>query len=181
MPVDQAGLQTKELTMKITDDGLIYRIWLTQLRILSKRVLNRYIGGGVGVCKDSNFDYFHASSIHIVERHKITDKLGSQHLRKRVVRLVEDGFLFWAHRNLTFMVNTEQSKKAFEAAREFMLSKGIATGWDDSKKCMRTSQIDDLESLTKECYQYLLKSFRTPDWEQIYQAQKSEEGVSHAN
>jgi hypothetical protein len=152
--------------MKISHDVLIYKIWLAQLKKLSSGVLHRYIGGGVGVCCEDWL--MQSSSVHIVERKKITDEIGPQQLRKRIIELIDDEVLIWTHRNCTFMLNTKQAEQAFISARDFMLSKGIPTGWDGERECMRTVKVDDVEALTSECHQHLLQHFKQINWSQAY-------------
>ena len=152
--------------MKITHDELIYKVWLAQLKKLSSSVLCRFIGGGIGVCSEDY--YMQRSSVHIVERKSITDKIGPQQLRKRILELIDGGLLIWTHRNCTFMLDTKQAKEAFESARNFMLSKGVPTGWDSENECMRTVKVDDVEDLRSECHQHLLQHFKQIDWAQAY-------------
>lgn len=152
--------------MKISHDVLIYKIWLAQINKLSSGVLHRYFGGGIGVCREDW--YMQSSSIHIVERIKITDEIGPQQLRKRILELIDTGVLVWTHRNCTFMLNTKQAEKAFNSAREFMLSKGIPTGWDGERQRMKTVKVDDVEALISECHQSLLQNFKQIDWALVY-------------
>lgn len=152
--------------MKIWNDELIHKVWLAQLKKISRCVCDRYIGGGIGVCRKEN--YQRCSSIHIIERQKITDKIGAQQLRKRIIDLIDDGFLIWTYRDLTFMIDTEQAKEAFEAARQFMLSKGVPCGWDDENKRMRTVRVGDAEALFSECHEHLIGNFKQIDWDEVY-------------
>lgn len=152
--------------MKISRDVLIYKIWLAQLKKLSSGVLDRYIGGGIGVCREDR--HMQGSSIHIIDRKKITDEIKPQQLRKRILELIDDGTLIWTHRNCTFMLNTKQAEQAFISAREFMLSKGIPTGWDSERKRMRSVKFDDVEALISECHQHLLQHFKQINWSQAY-------------
>lgn len=152
--------------MKITHDVLIYKIWLAQLKKLSSGVLARYSNGSIGVCKEGCC--MQSSSIHIIERKKITDEIGGQQLRQRILKLIEDGILVWTHRESNFMLKTKQAEQAFISAREFMLSKGIPTGWDCENARMKTVKVDDVESLISDCYQHLLQHFKQVDWDEVY-------------
>lgn len=152
--------------MKLSHDVLIYKIWLAQLKKLSSGVLHRYIGGGIGVCREDW--YMQSSSIHIIERKNITDEIKPQQLRKRILELIDDRVLIWAHPKCTFMLKTKQAEEAFTSAREFMLSKGIPTGWDGERECMKTVKVDDVDALILECHQHLLQHFKQINWSQAY-------------
>ena len=73
--------------MKITDKELLDAIWTNQLRLLSKSVLDNYIGGSINVCGKSEFDYIHTSSEHRMRRENVTKKISFKHLSSRLQKL----------------------------------------------------------------------------------------------
>lgn len=150
--------------MKISNDGLVQAVWTYQLKALSKHVLHRYVGGKFGVVDESWF--LNASGIHTCERGLITEKLGKQQIFKRVRKLIEFNYLDWAHKPNTFFIDTKQAKKAFVAAREFWLLKGVPTGYEDGRsKCV---PLDNHQQLVDECFEHLKSQFNSVDWNEVY-------------
>ena len=155
--------------MKITDEELLKAIWTNQLRLLSTEVLQNYIGGSVGVCGDRDEDYKYSSYEHIRSRCRITDKIGSQQLLKRLrelksKNLIETYMAIWRQPEsfLCFMIKNDKSLEAFKSARQFWLDKGVPTGYstlDDGRGCANSTKDVVVDSLLPECEKMLMEKY----------------------
>lgn len=152
--------------MKITDKELLDAIWTNQLRLLSKEVLDNYIGGSISVCGESEFDYIHTSSEHRMRRDNVTKKISFKHLSSRLQKLASNGHIsrdtYSDHLILTFMIPGEKAREAFKAARQFWLDHGVPTGYSklkDDRSCANTTKDVDVDSLLPECEKMLMEKY----------------------
>jgi hypothetical protein len=151
--------------MKIHSDALVQAIWTMQLKKLSYKTLHKYVGDRFGLVPNEDTWYINASDIHVCERHLITDKLGKQQAYKRVRKLIEEKYLSWGYRDLTFFINTTQAKAAFVVSRDFWLSKGVPEGQEEQRSlCV---PLDNYQQLKQECFELLQKKFKSVDWTEL--------------
>lgn len=155
--------------MKITNQELLKAIWINQLRLLSKSVLQNFIGGSVGVCGDRNEDHKYSSYEHIRSRCRVTNKIGSKQLLKRLrelksKKLIETYLARWKQPEsfLCFMIENNNSREAFKSARKFWLDRGVPTGYsklEDGRTCANSTKNVDVESLLPECEKMLIEKY----------------------
>ena len=150
--------------MKITDDELLHAIWLNQLSGLSSSVLCNYIGGGVGLDGDDEYDFTHASGEHVCGRQRVTTAVGRQQLLKRLRALVTAGKLVspYGKQLLTFYIDSPAAREAFKAARQWWSEQGVPEGYGkhpDGRSYVKTIKLDNLDALKAECAQYLLANW----------------------
>lgn len=143
---------------KVSDEELLNAIWLLQVRKTAKGCINNYFGGLSGLKSDSSRRY--ASDIHLVcDRHQIDVDLSSGHLRKRLIQLIDGGFLQWGTRKCTFWIDSEKAKEVFDYAVSWWQSKGVPSGYDQDKKSMRCEKIEGFDELVKELEEELVYVF----------------------
>jgi hypothetical protein len=145
--------------MKITDAELIHLVWLEQLRTVASGVLNDYTRDRTGLCCNDDSGYFIASDIHIAHRSRITDRISTAHLRKRLVRLIGSGTFVWAFSKCTFLIDSDAAKAAFKDAREFWLSAGVPEGSSNGSMNVIDNSSIKLEELTEELQKLLIQKY----------------------
>jgi hypothetical protein len=148
--------------MKISDEDFMESLWLLQITNASKSVLQRYVGGGHGLCHDDDFWRDASLSIHKCYRHRITDKLGKQQILARVRDLIKRGFMRWDMKDCTFILSDdERNQELFASAREFWLAQGVPFGTVNG-----VSQTIKIENYETKCEQALvqLKTQHAPYW-----------------
>lgn len=111
--------------MKMTDEQLLAAIWLLQIRVTAGHVLHRHPQGRYSVVYESWFVM--SSSIHIMERDRITPLLKRQQLLKRIRSLFQQGSISseYGSRLLTFYISNDKALQVFLAARQWWTDKGI--------------------------------------------------------
>jgi hypothetical protein len=161
--------------MKIKDEELLHEIWRVQLENTASGVINHYIGGKIGL-KSGNYEdskYF-SCDVHIMDRDKITKKVGYTHLLHRIRKLADEGSIktlmtTLTHLNgkmvsvvLTFMIDCKEAEGAFNDACEFWRSRGVPSGYyklEDDRTCARTNKDVDYDKRLKECREMLIKKY----------------------
>lgn len=111
--------------MKITDQQLLQAIWSLQLKQLSYRVLDHFVGARYATRKDDESSQFHSSYMHSGLGKLITSELSDSQRRLRIKRLIAAGHVYQCPTGGSFCIQTQQATEAFRAAREFWLSKGV--------------------------------------------------------
>lgn len=149
--------------MKLSDGALVQAIWENQLRLLSRGVIDFYVGGGVGVCKDDEFNYQFASSEHRNSRDRVTTEIGRQQLLSRL-RALRDRGTIQVYKGgcdlLTFMLPGGMAREAFHDARNWWLSQGVPTGFEGGKA--KTVPMEPLQSLYEQARENLEAGDRDP-------------------
>ncbi|WP_027858399.1 hypothetical protein [Marinobacterium jannaschii] len=147
------------MAMKISDKELLDAVWENQLRLLSRTVLHKYMGGSYGLACGDDFWFYASSSEHIVSRQRVTDLISKKHLRSRIVSLINEGKIHSPNgdRVLGFCIDSDLAREAFSAAREFWLSKGVPEGHSEGRA--NTVRGIDFDAIAAECEGMLLKRF----------------------
>lgn len=111
--------------MKITDQQLMQAIWHLQLKTLAKEVLHTHPQGQYSVVREDWYEM--SSDIHIMHREELTPLLGRKQLLKRIRSLYKKGLIKtqYGDRLLTFYIDSDTAKLAFEAARKWWLNQRI--------------------------------------------------------
>lgn len=151
--------------MRISDSELLQAAWENQLRLLSRGVVHKYIGGSYGLCRDDVFWLTHSMAEHSISRHRITSKIGPQQLLARIRKLYADGRLAstYGDRLLTFYIPGEVANAAFKAARNWWLEKDLPEGTENGGLRSLAMPKEEFDRLASECAEYLLESFPTYD------------------
>lgn len=150
---------------KITDEELLDAIWIQQLKKLARRVINHFIGGSINVCRDEEGRYIQCCDLHVMRREKITDKIGRKQLLHRIRKLVNDGKLRLAYDPsilLTFIIDGESTKNAFNDSRKFWIDYGVPYGYHelkDGRTYANTTKIIDFDELLPQCEKMLLDKY----------------------
>ena len=93
--------------MKLTNEELLQEIWRVQLENTSKGVISHYIGGGIGLESGSYDDRkYYSCDVHIMDRCRITKKVGYTHLLHRIRKLADNSLI-----NVLMDTLTYQNKK----------------------------------------------------------------------
>ena len=145
---------------KLSEDSLMWAIWQQQIKNTAKGVLSNFVGNQVAL-RRSTQDWHLAASIHMVaERHLITDKIGKQQLRKRLVDLIERGVLRDAvSPYCVFFLDTFQALYVYQ----------LAIAWWTKRGLSETPQPkpETLDEMIEECQQYLLDNNKQIIWGQV--------------
>lgn len=153
---------------KISDRELFTLIWLRQMRSLATKVLVHYTGDQVGVIGSEDRNYHFCSELARVNAGGVTDQLSPQSVKRRIQGLAEKGWL----RNMGgndfrhTMIDSPEARKAFQAARQWWLDRGIPTGYDTDEggsggsRCVEKPK--DLNVLVQECSEYLVEAHQPP-------------------
>lgn len=161
--------------MKITDKELLKEIWRVQLENTAKGMINRYIGGGIGLRSGDYEDRkYHSCDVHIMDRDRITKKVGYTRLLHRIRKLAykDDVTTLMTTRTyiggkqiptvLTFMIECKEAKEAFDCAVNFWADKGVPSGYhlsNDGRHCSNTTKDVDYEELLPACQKMLMDKF----------------------
>jgi len=153
--------------MKLYDDSLVLAIWHKQLNKLAKNVLSHYTNGEFGL-DETNINFRDQSDIHFCEVGSITDKLRKPQLKSRIKKLIGAGRVNINHRDLTFLIDTEQARDAHKVARGFWSSNGVPKGFDKDNKRCKTVDVPNIKELTVQCKELLMNKFKQIEWDQTY-------------
>jgi len=161
--------------MKITNEELMHEIWRMQLEKTASGVINHYIGGGIGLESGTYDERKHyACDVHIMDRDKITKKIGYTRLLHRIRRLSDDGSIKTLMTTgtylkgkrvstvLTFMIDCKEAESAYYDSCEFWRSNGVPSGTyklEDGRDCCRTTMDVDYDKLLKECRKMLVGKY----------------------
>lgn len=146
--------------MRISDEELLQAMWENQLRLLSSRVLYTYFGGRYGLVADEEFWFKSVSSEHRISRQNITELIGSQQLMKRIRGLCKQGDVKDSHSDsLTFFIDGENAKKAFQEARHWWLEQGVPEGFENGACRTVAMEADKIERLSAMCQNHLTELF----------------------
>lgn len=141
--------------VKISDDELLRLVWLNQLRNLAKGVVSKYFGGKFGLVDDTDFWYMAACKTTRCERMRVTSVLSEGQLLQRLRKLGDRGRLKWQKNPEMFWIDSDCSRAAYRAAREYWIVEGLLE--PPHKPTLMTAE--KYEMLAAECEQLLLAKF----------------------
>ena len=144
--------------MKITDQQLLQAIWRLQLKQLSYRVLDHFVGERYATRKDDEFSQFHSSYMHSGLGKLITSELSDSQRRIRIKRLIASGHIYQCSTGGSFCIQTQQATEAFRAARQFWLSKGVPVFVYQTVEPVPMNK-ELLKALELQCEAHLVESF----------------------
>jgi hypothetical protein len=149
--------------MKLTDEELLKIIWKHQLTHATS-IITTYIGDRYSLESfhgDEEMDRFcsyrNCFALSMVSRRTLTDKVGYQQLRKRIIKLIKAGKLISIMGECDFyLIDGELTKRAYKHARQFLLEKGLPEGaeYDANGSFIKMKTI----SLTEQQYKDILAS-----------------------
>lgn len=142
---------------KVSDEELLRAIWLLQVRTTARGCIDNYVGDRKGLASASSRKY--AQDIHIISRSNLSVPLSNGHLRKRLVRLIDQGKVQWSLRNCTFWIDNELAKDVFDYACDWWANNGVPSGYDENSESMRCKKIDDFDSLVDRLENELVEKF----------------------
>lgn len=143
---------------KVSDEELLNAIWLLQVRKTANGCTDNYFGDLKALKSDNHRRY--AQDIHMtMDRHKINVDLSSGYLRRRIIRLINNGFVQWGTYKCTFWIDSEKAKEVFDYAVQWWSSNGVPSGYDQDKKAMRCKKIEGFDELVKELEEELVCVF----------------------
>lgn len=145
--------------MKITDAELLSLIWINQLKLISREVVCRYMGGKYGMHADDKYWFRSCSSQCRVGRARITSDIGKSQLWVRIKKMLTEGVLATEYPSslLTFLIDDDQARAAFVDARSFWMGHGVPEGATDKR--MNTATGIDFEALASQCETMLLDKY----------------------
>ncbi|APC14600.1 hypothetical protein BLL42_02190 [Pseudomonas frederiksbergensis] len=146
--------------MKVTDAEILKAIWQAQVKKTAKGVITNYVGGSKGLKSDREQDRHYAQYQSMISRGGLGIPLSKGQLARRLKALIGGDNLQWrGHPGNAYEFCTDAAMDVFRFARNWWEERGVPAGFDQVKKCMRTIQLSDYESLAAQLEQELLERF----------------------
>jgi len=143
---------------KFTDAEMIRMIWMNQIRLVASAVVDCYAGEKYGVKRSNNFDFEHSSAECRVSARRITQGLSENHLKRRIKKLISQGYLGTYMRDTYFFLDDPIARELFEDARNWWIERGLPSGSDGSR--MKTAPMPgSWDELVAECRDELTERF----------------------
>ena len=146
--------------MKVTDAEILRAIWLAQVKRTARGVITNYVGGSKGLTGDTDQDRHYSQYQSMISRGGLGIQLSNGQLARRLKVLIDGKNLHWCGRpGNAYEFRTDAAMDVFRFARNWWAERGVPTGFDSDKKCMRTARVSDYESLAAQLEQELLEQF----------------------
>lgn len=145
--------------MKVTDTEILKAIWQAQVKRTAKGVITNYVGGSKGLTGDTEQDRHYAQYQSMISRGGLGIPLSRGQLARRLKALIGGDNLQWRGTGNAYEFCTDAATDVFRFARNWWEERGVPTGFDQVKKCMRTVWLSDYEGLAAQLEQELLERF----------------------
>lgn len=145
------------MAKKVTDEELLAAVWRKQIEATARGAISKYVGSRFGLAGESLRRY--GQDCHIISRERLGIPLSAGHLRKRIVRLIDQGRMAWVTHDCTFWIDCPHLQAAYQHATRWWEAKGVPGGFDEERKAMRCVPLDNFESLVTQLKSELLSIF----------------------
>ena len=146
--------------MKVADAEILQAIWRAQVKRTARGVIDNYVGGIKGIRSDSEQDRHYSQYLSMVGRVALGLPLSKGQLARRLKALIGGESVQWrGYPGNAYELRTDAAMAVFCFARQWWEQRGVPSGFDECKKCMRKVRLNNYESLAAQLEQELLERF----------------------
>lgn len=141
----------------VYDCDIVEAVWARMIYKTARGAVCRYAGNVYNIQGLRSRGYVQAT--HICSRKSLGINLSNGHLRKRIVALINEGRLNWAHHELTFWIDCEQALDMFEEATAWWQEQGVPDTFNPDKRGYDTVSLPDFERQASELEAILVAKY----------------------